>query len=101
MIFKKKNCCTKSTFLGMHLTPDPLVSSMKHIPVALSTKYQSAFLLLGPHAIIMTVNKATSSMIVFPNGIQAKAVIFDFDGVIVDTEPLHYAAFQRALEPLG
>lgn len=40
-------------------------------------------------------------MIFFPNGIQAKAVIFDFDGVIVDTEPLHYAAFQRTLEPLG
>ena len=40
-------------------------------------------------------------MIVFSNGIQAEAVIFDFDGVIVDTEPLHYAAFQRVLEPLG
>jgi beta-phosphoglucomutase len=40
-------------------------------------------------------------MIVFPNGIQAEAVIFDFDGVIVDSEPLHYAAFQRTLEPLG
>lgn len=32
---------------------------------------------------------------------RAEAVIFDFDGVIVDTEPLHYAAFQRLLEPLG
>lgn len=42
-----------------------------------------------------------TSMIVFPNGIRAEAVIFDFDGVIVDTEPLHYAAFQRVLEPLG
>lgn len=30
-----------------------------------------------------------------------KAVIFDFDGIIVDTEPLHYRAFQRILEPLG
>jgi beta-phosphoglucomutase len=40
-------------------------------------------------------------MIIFPNGIRAEAVIFDFDGVIVDTEPLHYAAFQRTLEPLG
>jgi len=40
-------------------------------------------------------------MIIFPNGIQAEAVIFDFDGVIVDTEPLHYAAFQRVLEPIG
>ena len=34
-------------------------------------------------------------------GFQVEAVIFDFDGVIVDTEPLHYAAFQRLLEPLG
>ena len=40
-------------------------------------------------------------MIICPDGIQAEAVIFDFDGVIVDTEPLHYIAFQRALEPLG
>lgn len=27
------------------------------------------------------------------------AVIFDFDGVIVDTEPLHYQSFQKILEP--
>lgn len=40
-------------------------------------------------------------MIVFSNGIQTDAVIFDFDGVIVDTEPIHYAAFQRVLVPLG
>jgi beta-phosphoglucomutase len=30
-----------------------------------------------------------------------EAVIFDFDGIIVDTEPLHYKAFQGVLEPLG
>lgn len=29
------------------------------------------------------------------------AVIFDFDGIIVDTEPLHYKAFQDILVPLG
>ncbi|HBG07636.1 MAG: HAD family hydrolase [Geobacteraceae bacterium GWC2_58_44] len=29
------------------------------------------------------------------------AVIFDFDGIIVDTEPLHYQAFQEILAPLG
>lgn len=29
------------------------------------------------------------------------AVIFDFDGIIVDTEPLHYRAFQVILEPMG
>ena len=40
-------------------------------------------------------------MVIFQKGLQAEAVIFDFDGVIVDTEPLHYAAFQRLLEPLG
>ncbi|HJV36232.1 HAD family phosphatase [Geomonas sp.] len=28
------------------------------------------------------------------------AVIFDFDGIIVDTEPLHYKAFQELLVPL-
>ena len=28
-------------------------------------------------------------------------VIFDFDGVVVDTEPLHYRAFQEILMPLG
>ncbi|HEY5973676.1 MAG TPA: HAD hydrolase-like protein, partial [Geobacteraceae bacterium] len=31
----------------------------------------------------------------------AYAIIFDFDGIIVDSEPLHYRAFQRILEPLG
>jgi beta-phosphoglucomutase len=30
-----------------------------------------------------------------------KAVIFDFDGVIADSEPLHYQAFQEVLVPLG
>ena len=29
------------------------------------------------------------------------AVIFDFDGIIVDTEPLHYQAFQEILIPMG
>ncbi len=29
------------------------------------------------------------------------AVIFDFDGIIVDTEPIHYNAFQQVLNPLG
>jgi beta-phosphoglucomutase len=29
------------------------------------------------------------------------AVIFDCDGVLVDTEPLHYQAFQKVLGPLG
>ena len=29
------------------------------------------------------------------------AVLFDFDGIIVDSEPMHYQAFQRVLEPLG
>jgi beta-phosphoglucomutase len=32
---------------------------------------------------------------------QMKAVIFDCDGVLVDTEPLHYRAFQTVLSPLG
>jgi beta-phosphoglucomutase len=40
-------------------------------------------------------------MIVFPGDLRADAVIFDFDGIIVDTEPLHYQAFQRVLEPLN
>ncbi|MEI6208658.1 MAG: HAD family phosphatase [Desulfuromonadales bacterium] len=39
-------------------------------------------------------------MIFFTHGMKAEAVIFDFDGVIVDTEPLHYTSFQRVLEPL-
>ncbi|NIQ95314.1 MAG: HAD family phosphatase [Desulfuromonadales bacterium] len=30
-----------------------------------------------------------------------KAVIFDFDGIIADTEPLHYRAFLDVLEPEG
>jgi beta-phosphoglucomutase len=30
-----------------------------------------------------------------------QSIVFDFDGVIVDTEPLHYRAFLRAMEPFG
>jgi beta-phosphoglucomutase len=30
-----------------------------------------------------------------------KAVVFDFDGIIVDSEPLHCKAFQKLLEPIG
>lgn len=29
------------------------------------------------------------------------AVVFDCDGILVDTEPLHYQAFQEVLGPLG
>ena len=29
------------------------------------------------------------------------AILFDFDGVIVDSEPLHHRAFQAVLEPIG
>ena len=32
---------------------------------------------------------------------QPDAVVFDFDGVIVNTEPLHFAAYQEILGPLG
>jgi len=30
-----------------------------------------------------------------------KAIIFDFDGVIFDSEPVHWQAFNTVLEPLG
>ncbi len=30
-----------------------------------------------------------------------QGMVFDFDGVIADTEPLHYRAFLEVLEPLG
>lgn len=30
-----------------------------------------------------------------------KAVVFDCDGILVDSEPLHYQAFQQVLVPLG
>lgn len=31
----------------------------------------------------------------------SRAIVFDFDGVIVDTEPLHFAAFREVLPALG
>jgi len=30
-----------------------------------------------------------------------KAIIFDFDGVIADTEPLHFSAFRKVLSKRG
>jgi beta-phosphoglucomutase len=30
-----------------------------------------------------------------------KALIFDFDGIVVDSEPLHHRAYLRVLEPFG
>ncbi len=30
-----------------------------------------------------------------------QAIVFDFDGIIVDSEPLHYRAFLKVVEPLG
>jgi len=30
-----------------------------------------------------------------------RAIVFDFDGIIADTEPLHYEAFSRVLRPMG
>lgn len=35
------------------------------------------------------------------SSVRPDAVLFDFDGVIVDSEPLHWAAFERILAPLG
>jgi len=29
------------------------------------------------------------------------AIIFDFDGVIADTEPLHFASFRQTLAEIG
>ena len=34
------------------------------------------------------------------SGSMLKAIIFDFDGVIVNTEPLHYKAYQEVLDHL-
>ncbi len=34
-------------------------------------------------------------------GMRPDGIIFDFDGVVVDTEPIHHRAFQAVLEPLG
>lgn len=30
-----------------------------------------------------------------------KAIVFDFDGVLIDSEPLHHQAFVRVFEPMG
>ena len=30
-----------------------------------------------------------------------EAIVYDFDGVIVDSEPLHYRSFLRVVEPMG
>ena len=30
-----------------------------------------------------------------------EAVLFDFDGILVDSEPMHHRAFTEVLDPLG
>ena len=37
----------------------------------------------------------------FGDFVMLNAVIFDFDGIIVDSEPMHYQAFQQVLIPEG
>jgi beta-phosphoglucomutase-like phosphatase (HAD superfamily) len=37
----------------------------------------------------------------FPTMPRFDAVLFDFDGVLADSEPLHYACWVEALAPLG
>jgi len=32
---------------------------------------------------------------------RSEAVLFDFDGILVDSEPMHYRAFTEVLDPLG
>lgn len=32
---------------------------------------------------------------------QYEAILFDFDGVLLDTEPLHFACWREVMEPLG
>jgi len=32
---------------------------------------------------------------------KAEAVLFDFDGILVDSEPMHHRAFTKVLDPLG
>ena len=32
---------------------------------------------------------------------EKKLIIFDFDGVIYNSEPLHFKSFHFALEPIG
>ena len=32
---------------------------------------------------------------------RTEAVLFDFDGILVDSEPMHYRAFTEVLDPLG
>ena len=36
-----------------------------------------------------------------PERIHVRAIIFDFDGIIADSEPVHFAVFQRVLGELG
>ncbi len=40
---------------------------------------------------------------VYPNGMDVvlRAIIFDLDGVLIDSEPLHFAAFNKALQGEG
>jgi beta-phosphoglucomutase len=47
----------------------------------------------------------TLSSTASPNGVtppsRYDAILFDFDGVLADTEPVHFACWKEVLEPLG
>jgi beta-phosphoglucomutase len=43
----------------------------------------------------------SSGVYILPSLSSLSAVIFDCDGILVDSEPLHYRAFQQVLTPLG
>jgi beta-phosphoglucomutase len=62
---------------------------------------------LGPRNVVNEPSTITLSMEITLGAAKScpqaelQAVIFDCDGVLVDTEPLHYEAFQKVLRPLG
>ena len=40
-------------------------------------------------------------MIRQPSPVSLEAIVFDFDGIIVDSEPVHFEAYQAVLKPMG
>lgn len=83
---------------GRSNSPYAIAAFEAHAPCEMSGSPAATFLLLSPpHTLRSLANPATPLKLAR----MLKAIVFDFDGVVVDSEPAHYKAFLHVAKPLG